>query len=123
MAKSKIDLTPDTLDLVLYAGDNGDFQIKFQDTDENPVDVSAWEWESQIRNLREATDEIDLTVDNSDGVDGIIIVRIPGMVTANLATSAYGDKSYWDIQATPPGLSDPITMLQGTVTCKKDVSR
>lgn len=118
----KMDLTPDSLDLVLYAGDRGDFQIDFIDDNSIPINVSSWVWTAQIRKSRESSTHIDLTIDVTKAVQGSIIVNIPKEVTRSLGDNTWDKTSQWDIQCVTGG-GDPLTVLQGTVSCNMDVTR
>ena len=122
MSPMKMDLTPDTLDLVLYAGDRGDFQLEFIDDNSQKIDVSTWVWTAQIRGSRDSESFIDLTIDMTDALTGLITVRIPSTVTRSLVSSGDNSISYWDVQCIRGG-GDPITVLQGTINCSQDVTR
>ena len=118
----KVDLTPDSLDLVLYAGDGADFQINFEDDTGNPIDVSSYTWTSQIRKSRNSSEHIDLSIDASLSSTGVITVLIPPAVTRSLGESNWNNERQWDIQCVV-GAGDPHTVLQGTVYCSQDVTR
>lgn len=118
----KVDLTPDTLDLVFYAGDSGDFQMEFIDTSGNLIDVSGFTWNAQIRNIRTSDSLISLAIDTSSASSGLLTVNIPGTVTRMIAQKTWDKVSQWDIQGTISG-ADPITVLQGTITSTMDVTR
>jgi hypothetical protein len=117
-----IDLTPAVLDLNLYAGDDGSFQIIFVDIDNNTIDVSIFTWEAQIRNTRASSDHISLTVDVSEANVGILTIDIPESVTRSLANNLWNKTSQWDLQSTD-GTSPVVTILQGSVYCGLDVTR
>lgn len=118
----KVDLTPDRLDLAFYAGDIGDFQISFVDADNAPIDVSSYTWQSQIRAARSSDSPVVLAVDVTEATLGIIVVKIPATLTRSLVSDAMSAVQQWDIQCYLPG-TDPITILQGSVTCSQDVTR
>jgi hypothetical protein len=114
----KIDLTPAVLDLVLYAGDGTSFQIDFVDDDDQPMDVSTISWAAQIRKTRTSDIASDLEINIDNASTGTIIVHISKDITRTIAKA-----NQWDLQGTPVGYDDPITILQGSVTCKPDVTR
>ena len=118
----KVDLTPDSLDLVYYAGDSGDFQMEFVDDAGTKLDVSTWAWEAQIRKSRTADIFASLNIDTSQAVHGLLTIHIPGTVTRLLAQRAWDKVPQWDIQGTLGG-ADPLTVLQGTILCNMDVTR
>lgn len=119
MPNEKLDLTPAVLDLLLYAGDGEAFEIHFQDENNEAIDVSDLVWTSQIRKTRSAdeTDIHDLEIRTDDAATGTIVVVISAEITRALPKS-----SQWDIQSTK-GTDDPVTILQGSVTCSPDVTR
>ena len=118
----KVDLTPDYLDLVFYAGDIGDFQIEFKDRTGASINVSTWNWMAQIRTTRDATPYTSLTIDTTSAATGLITVRVPATVTRTIAQDYPKQVGVWDIQGTPSG-SQPTTVLQGTIRCSMDVTR
>jgi len=113
-----IDVTPAILDLVLYAGDGTKFQVKFVDQNEAVIDVSGLTWSAQIRRTRTTDIAAELEIDSTDAAVGLITVHISADVTRNLAK-----KSQWDLQYTSSDNPEPLTILQGTVSCNLDVTR
>lgn len=115
-------MTPARLDLVLYAGDIGDFDIHFVDNLGAPIDLTAYTWAAQIRQTRESTQKINLVVNNVDEFLGILKIEIPGSVTRTLVDSLWNKSSVWDLQSTL-GFDESVTLLQGDVICTLDVTR
>jgi hypothetical protein len=115
---TKIDMTPAGLDLVLYAGDGADFQIDFVDEEQHPIDVSTYIWTAQIRKTRTSEEAADLEINVDQAAIGIIGIHISAVTTRGLAKTGQ-----WDLQFTAPGRSEPLTVLQGSVTCNQDVTR
>jgi len=116
---TKIDLTPAILDLSLYAGDGEDFQIIVKDPAGAPIDVSDFTWEAKIKELRTSTDVSEIfavTIDTTNASTGVLVLHISNDVTEILPKV-----SYWDLQCTS-STTQPRTLLQGTVTCSKDVT-
>lgn len=118
---TQVDLTPDTLDLVLYAGDMGDFQLDFIGDDGLAMDMTPWTFKAQIRKFRGSSQVVDLSIDMSKANFGMIIVNIPAGITRNLGQDLWNRNSQWDLQC-QSSISDPITILQGNVYCSKDVT-
>lgn len=114
----KIDLTPAVLDLVLYAGDGADFEVIFTDESNDAIDVSDLSWAAQIRKTRVSEEAATLEITTDDAATGIIVVHISAEVSRGLAKT-----SQWDLQSTSVSRPDPVTVLQGTVTCNPDVTR
>jgi len=119
----KIDTRPGVLDLVLYAGDVGDFRIIFKDKYGNKVPVGDKKWRAQIRKSRTSVDYIGLEVDTTDAGLGILLVKIPGSITRELSQATWGKLSQWDIQCSTDNDEITVTVLQGTVTCEVDVTK
>jgi hypothetical protein len=120
---AKIDLLPDRLDLALYAGDGATIQLQITDADGNSLDVSG-EIKGQIRQQRTDTDALaDWTVDMTNAPDGFVMISLTGDQTASLMTvNGNQFKGAWDVQWTPENV-EPVTLLQGNVTCDEDVTR
>lgn len=113
-----LDLRPAILNLNLYAGDGEDFQVSFVDELKQAVDVSMYDWTSQIRELSSSTEFYDLSIDASDAANGNIIIHISAEVT-----SALPKTSKWDLQCTSEDRIEPVTLLRGDVLCEKDITR
>jgi hypothetical protein len=118
-----IDMTPDSLDLLLYAGDGGDFQVCFVDTQNVPIDVFGWLFSAQIRKSRTSPEHRTLTINMGDASNGIITIMIPKEVTRDLANDQWNTEWVWDLQTITPDRSDPTTLLQGDVVCTQDVTK
>jgi hypothetical protein len=121
MAKQTLTYVPQTLDLVLYAGDGTSFSLTVTNPDETPVNLTGVII-AQIRTEREADDppsaEFDVNLD--DAVLGIAVLELTGDQTHALITP---EKfvGVWDVQWTPDG-GEPMTLCQGKVECFPDVS-
>jgi len=114
----QVDLTPAVVDLFLYAGDDEIFQVSFVDENNTAIDVSLFTWTSQIRQTRNSTDSVDISIDTTEASTGILTLTVSGTVTRDLPRV-----SYWDLQYVPSDSENPSTILQGTVNCKLDVTR
>ena len=119
---TKVDLTPDIVDLVFYAGDVGDFQVIFTNSSDEPIDLSYLTWAAQIRKTRTSVDYTVLVIDTTDASIGVLIVKIPGDITRLLADDLWNKTSQWDLQATSGGI-DSATILQGSIYSGLDVTR
>lgn len=127
---AKIDLTPQTLDLVLYAGDGVRFRLVITDKNEDPVDITG-EVRAQVRDKRGETDlpEGEFAVDLTSAADGIAVLSLTGDQTQALFDNAVilapKTKKFvgvWDVEWTPLD-SEPRTLCQGKVECGPDVTR
>lgn len=122
MARNKIDLNPQVLDLVLYAGDGVSFRLTFKTSAGAELDMSG-AMKAQIRLEREAPDpaKADFDVDMTDAATGVILLELSGADTHALITSGEKFVGVWDLQWTPTG-SEPLTVVQGKVECMPDVT-
>jgi hypothetical protein len=120
---ASVNSTPAVLDIHLYAGDVGDFQINFKDADGAAVPVNDKVWTAQIRKSRTSIECIDLEIDTANTPFGTITVKIPGNVSRELSQGTWGKTNQWDIQCTNEDGSNPLTVLQGTVYCDMDVTK
>lgn len=123
---AQIDLSPDVLDLVLYAGDGVRFRLVAEDVAEAPVPLLGT-FEAEIRAKRPDPDPVkaQFTIDTTDAATGIIGLSLTGTQTQLLVSAVSTDKKWlgvWDVQWTPVD-SEPKTLCQGKVTVWRDVSR
>jgi len=124
---NRIDLTPDVLDLMLYAGDGVEFRVLCTNGSGAPVDISGSV--SAVVRLERLTPDppiVAFAVNLVDAYLGKIILSLTGDQTMQLAMhpSSKAGKfiGVWDLQWTPAG-SQPRTMCQGKVECVVDVTR
>jgi hypothetical protein len=121
MAKSKIDRTPETLDLVLYAGDGVSIRLGVTDNSDAPVTVTG-ELKAQIRTSRISPDvSAEFSAVPEEGT-GAVVISLTGEQTASLITEGETFSGVWDVQWHPPN-SEPVTLTMGAVTCNADVTR
>lgn len=118
----KISLLPESLDLVLYAGDGASLQLTVTDNDSAPLPVSG-EVKAQIRQARLDTAVLaEFNADLVNGATGIVLISLDGEQTAALITDKPVFKGVWDAQWVKAD-SPPITLVQGKVECHADVTR
>lgn len=121
MAKNKIDRTPETLDLTLYAGDGVSIRLGVTDNSGNPVTVSG-ELKAQIRERRGAP-EVSAEFDTvPEAETGSVIISLTGEQTQALITGDDNFSGVWDIQWRPTN-GEPVTLTTGAVICNADVTR
>lgn len=107
---------PTKTDVTVYAGDDITFpRFRFLDGDAVPVDVSSWVWEAMWRSFPGSRTSIDLTVDLTDAVDGIVWVRAAAETTRAMRSGV------WDLQETHDGIT--TTLIAGEVLWTEDVTR
>lgn len=119
---AEIDLSPQVLDLTLYAGDGVNLRLTVKDTEDDPVALTGT-IEAEIRAKRTDPDPVsaEFTVDLTDSETGVALLSLTGEQTQALVT----DKKFrgtWDLQWTPAE-QEPRTLYQGKVVCLIDVSR
>jgi hypothetical protein len=122
MADIDISRVPPNVNLELYAGDGVAIKFTLKDSTGTAYALDG-AVTAQIRTKRTDPDPIvSWTVDTTDGADGIVIVSLTGAQTASLIAS--GKTSFsgaWDMQYVASG-AEPLTLLQGSVTCDADVT-
>jgi hypothetical protein len=123
---SQINLSPQVLDLIFYAGDGANFRLLVKDSNGDPVPLTG-SINAQIRMARYAADppNAEFNVDMTQADQGIIILSLTGEQTADLMEYQVNTKKFsgvWDVQWTPDN-SEPRTLVQGKVECNHDVSR
>lgn len=122
MAATKISLIPSLLDLELYAGDGVELVLGLTDGAGGPLDVTG-DVKAQIRaNRADVTAATEFTADLAEGATGTVILSLTGLQTASLVQGATKFDGVWDMQWTIAD-GQPVTVLQGKVTCDPDVTR
>lgn len=109
---------PSILDLCIYKGDTGTFRVTVAYSDGSAIDVSLATWNAEIR----TPDGVlvgDLVVTPVAGQPNQINVSIPSSVSNLLPLPPV--IPVWDLEMTLSGQVQ--TLLAGTVTVTKDVSR
>jgi hypothetical protein len=123
-----IDLQPQILDLILYAGDGVSFRLICTDKAEAPVDVTG-SVEAQIRINRDKDESpiVEFSAELVDAYQGIVVLSLTGDQTQALVDHPSVNSSgkfvgVWDVEWEPEGL-EPRTLCQGKVECVADVTR
>jgi len=117
---AQINLVPQNVDIDLYAGDGASLRliVATQEGEAVPVDgvVTA-----QIRASRtDPTIAASFAADLSEGLEGIIMLSLTGTQTASLVNGS-DFSGVWDVEW-DSGSMEPVTLLQGKVSCALDVS-
>lgn len=123
-----IDLQPQILDLILYAGDGVSFRLICTDKAGAPVDVTG-SVDAHIRIDRSDGSQpiVEFAADLVDAYNGIVALSLTGEQTQALVDDPSANSSgkftgVWDVQWEPAGL-EPRTLCQGKVECVADVTR
>jgi hypothetical protein len=111
---------PDNLDLCIYRGDTGRFQVDVVNADGTPANISGATWDCDIRATADSTTVLaTLTVAPVGGSTSAVIVTLPA--AASSALEPMTPPAVWDLQMTLSGNVE--TLLRGNVTVTEDVSR
>lgn len=121
MAKKKIDLNPQILNLTLYSGDGPSFKVIIKDTLGSPVPLTG-DMKAQVRVERDDEDppSAEFSVDLSESEDGIVTFSLTGVQTQELS-SGVKFVGVWDLEWEPTD-EEPVTLLQGVLECFPDVT-
>ena len=108
-----INIRPQVLDLMLYAGDGVEFRLICTDSGDDPVDVTG-SVKAQIRKDRsnESTPIVSFAVNTIDAYQGIIILSLTGDQTQELVVEKDPFTGVWDVEW-EPATSEPRTLCQG----------
>jgi cob(I)alamin adenosyltransferase len=124
MARPKINLLPETLDLAFYAGDGADIQLTVTNTDDTPVPLDGTVI-AQVRPSKlSETVSAEFAVDMTNAALGVIQLSLTSAQTTAMLGPARVNvfKGMWDVQWDPAD-REPVTLIQGRVECYADVSR
>lgn len=122
-----INIRPQVLDLMLYAGDGIEFRLICTDSGNAPVDITG-DVKAQVKLERVTQDPpiVEFAVNTVDAYQGIIVLSMTGDQTQELVnhpSSANGQfTGVWDVEWEPAN-KEPRTLCQGKVECIADVSR
>lgn len=128
VSKGPISLVPQTIDLAFYAGDGVSLTISASDASGAPLDLAQGQLKAQIRQDRFDSDpRVAFTVSLTP-TPGMAVLSLTGVQTAALVQATEGWRAgtefsgAWDLEWTAIG-QQPITIVQGKVTCRLDVTR
>ena len=109
-----IDQLPPSIEWRVYSGDTARLTLFVRDADDNPIDLSGYSFEGQIRKTpNQEVAEFYLNV--TAGSEGVVSIFIED------TTSLYS-QMYFDVQATSP--EDVVnTILRGVIVKEQDVTR
>ncbi len=123
MAKKTINYVPQSVDLILYAGDGTSFSLTVTDPDKVPINLTGTML-AQIRVERDSVDppSAEFDIDLTNAANGVAVLELSGADTQALVVDDTKFVGVWDIQWTPTN-GEPMTLCQGKVECMPDVSR
>lgn len=121
MAKNKINRVPESLDLALYAGDGVSIRLGVTTSGGAPLDI-AGEMKAQIRESKSAPEVSAEFTTAPDAETSSVVISLTGEQTSALIVGGESFRGVWDIQWHPTD-GQPVTLIQGEVTCDADVTR
>ena len=100
------------INLVIYQGDSYSKKLTFTDNGD-PIDLSAFTIESQMRRAFASPDAVDFTIDDTDSNVGEVVISLSHGETTKLVSGDY----VWDIQradvtVTPGGVEATFNEVQ-----------
>jgi hypothetical protein len=108
-----------------YVGDTRVWSLAFTEDDgTTPIDLSGKTWTAQIRanDGASATIMAEIDVDDTDAVDGLLVLTLTALEAANLVKKTGSDKKpAWDLQGDDGTVVR--TYLLGAIKVLGDVSR
>lgn len=107
----------------MYAGDGATLRVTVTDPAGAPFDLTG-SVTAQIRATPDAaTAEADFAADLSEHAAGVVFLSLTGDQTAALINGTGAPfQGVYDVQWAPVG-GEPLTLVQGEVTCELDVTR
>jgi hypothetical protein len=123
MNASQISVTPQRVDLTVYAGDGVTLRLTAVDAETgNKLNLTG-EIGAQVKAHRSDTEPItEFVVDTAKAADGILDLSLSGEQTAALLSESSRFQGSWDVQWLADG-EQPRTLVQGYLTCDLDVTR
>lgn len=113
-----LDLTPKSLDLVLYIGDDPRLQLTFyvDDTETERVPLDGYTgWAATIRTA--AGETATFAIDDSEQANSVITLQLEGNDVRGFQTRG----SRWDIRVLDPDGRE-VTLMRGRVIFREDVT-
>jgi hypothetical protein len=107
---------PARRDLDVYRGDTWTHEIRFVDALENPVDVSAWVFASQVRRSWKGDIVVPYSVDASAAAAGVVVFFV-GAPDTELDPGSYR----YDVERTQGGVVE--TVLKGRLVVTGDITQ
>lgn len=115
---------PPEHDIDIYRGDDLAVGFSFRGDPAKPwsvppvINLSAFAFAAQLRQYPDSAESTPFVIDDSKKATGLIVLRMPKTVTADLKTDGY-----YDLQATETATGKVTTYIRGRVRLVKDVTR
>jgi hypothetical protein len=109
--------------LNVYAGDDRSFLLELLDSNDDPIDLTGYEFSAQWRKTRSSDSAFDLVVEDTDLDSGTITLLVSGAISAEIADTTTKDSitGVWDIQGVRD--EETTTFITGSMKIGKDVTR
>ena len=110
------------MDLELYAGDGASFTVVATNAAGAPLNLTGTFNAALVNNRDDAGPVLTFTIDTTQAAVGKLILSLTGVQTARLKNQTRDPwRGFWDLQWAPT-VGQPLTLVQGDVTCDLDVS-
>ena len=104
---------PDNLEWRVYRSDSTVMTLVLVDTNNEPLDLTGWEFSGQVRQFPS----------NSAVLDSMNIVKNEHVLTIGLDTQNLDVMNFYDIEGINEDLGKVSTILRGTIYVEEDVTR
>lgn len=104
---------PDIMEWRVYRSDNTVLTLVLVDTNNNPLDLTDWEFEGQVRQFPT----------NETVLDSMDIVKNQHVLTIGLDTTNLDVMNFFDIQGVNQVTEKISTIVRGTIYVEEDVTR
>lgn len=123
----QINLLPEVLDLMLYAGDGMSLRFTCTNSAGAPVDLNgAVKAQVRLNRLNGAAPLAEFSVDTIDAYLGVVRISLTGDQTQDLLDTPDGPVAkfvgVWDLEWDSVDM-EPRTLCQGKLECVADVTR
>jgi len=107
---------PARRDLEFYRSDTWTHEVRFVDGDDNPINVSAWTFASQVRRRVSSDIIVSFNADVSAAATGVIVFSV-GAPVADVEAGKYR----YDVERSLNGVVQ--TVVEGLVVVSGDITR
>lgn len=107
---------PARRDLNVYRGDTWTHEVRFVDSAENPIDVSAWTFASQVRRKWDGDIVIPFSVNAANASSGVVVFSV-----AAPDTDIDPGRYRYDVERTQSGVVQ--TLVAGRLTVTGDITQ
>ena len=110
------------MDIEIYAGDGVSITLNAANPNGTAMNLTGTVIAQIVNERTDAAPMVSFTVDTTNAATGKLVLSLTGAQTATLLSGNLDPfRGFWDVQWTGSG-AQPLTLLQGTVTCDLDVS-